>query len=113
MNTDWSYLYNPSRGTPGEVFPLRLNFSSRVRALTRALARSETEADVSHTVLFASGPFTQSGKRSAATGTDATASKATALVRNESAISTEVPESWTRVARDLQGQDSENGDQRG
>jgi hypothetical protein len=35
-------------------------------AFTRAVARSRAEADVSHTVLFQSGPLAQSGKSAAA-----------------------------------------------
>ena len=43
---------------------------------TRAVARSRTEADVSHTVLFRSGPLRQSGK-SAAAAPDIASSKDT------------------------------------
>ena len=50
------------RGTPGDVFPVLLIFSSRVKRLTKALARSNGVADVSQTVVFANGPSTQSGK---------------------------------------------------
>lgn len=62
-----TYLGRPKRGTPGEVFPVKLNFSSICRALTNAFARSDMDAEVLHTVLLARGPFVQSGKRSAVT----------------------------------------------
>ena len=50
------------RDTPGDVFPVLLIFSSRVKRPTKALARSNAVAEVSQTVVFANGPFTQSGK---------------------------------------------------
>lgn len=44
---------------------MRLNFSSLVKTLTRACALSKTLADVSQTVLFDRGPFSQSGNSAA------------------------------------------------
>ena len=47
----------------GDVLPVLFSFSSTFIALTRAVARSVTEADVSQTVLFLRSPLTQSGNR--------------------------------------------------
>lgn len=53
------------RSTPGLVLPVKLIFSSNESTFTRPRALSVTLLDVSQTGLLASGPFAQSGKRSA------------------------------------------------
>jgi hypothetical protein len=64
---------------------VRLNFSSTVNAFTRARALSTTDALVSHTVLFESGPFEQSGKVAALAAAAGTANAARSA-KNEEAI---------------------------